>query len=64
MYKQIIKGKSAYFCDVCGKELHLDDRINLALNRFFKDKNIELCNKHGKIVEKFIKKLKEEEDEN
>ena len=62
MFKQIIKGKSGYFCDICGKELNIDDKISLIIKRFWSDKNMELCRKHGIKVWEYIQTIKTEKD--
>lgn len=60
MFKQIIKGKSEWFCDVCGKEISPPDNYFFILTKkiFSHDKTIDLCAKHGKIIQNKIEELK------
>ncbi len=59
MFKEIIKGRSAYFCDVCKEEV--DDHKDLSITTFqtfWKDHVFHLCEKHGKQVKQYINELK------
>lgn len=58
MFKQIIKGKAGFFCDVCGVEIPIEEKVNILLHTWFKDNHIELCSKHGKQIKEFVEKLK------
>ncbi len=59
--KEIIKGKSAWFCDVCGKEVKYTDLFSINVYMAFtwkEDACINLCPKHSKKVKKYLKELK------
>ena len=59
MYKEIIKGKNMWFCDVCGKEIEFDrESYHITIKKFLLDKKYELCNKCGKIIVKKINDMK------
>ena len=58
MFKVITEGKSVFLCDVCEVKLKFEDKINVQLRHWFNDKTIDLCMKHGKVIKKVIKKMK------
>lgn len=60
MFKQIIKSKSAYYCDVCGIEIVYEYKITLLVDCIFSQKVYHLCTKHGKLIRNFIKELEKE----
>ena len=66
MQKTIVEGKIAHICDICGREIDYDSRDSLSLTinqswyNTFGFKNVEICNRHRKEVNTFIKQLKQD----
>jgi len=62
VFKRIIEGKSAFYCDICNKELSLGERSTIYVETIWNSKTFHLCKKHGKIIERFIKEQKSSQD--
>jgi len=64
-YKEIIKGKYIYLCDVCGNEMSMEsmDKLSMTVgNQWWKIahyEHLDICSKHKKVLMKFIKELKD-----
>ena len=62
--KTIIKGKETIVCDICGNEIEIETRDMLSLLikqqwwKIFNIKGYDICGKHRKEFEEFIKKMR------
>jgi len=63
VFKEIIKGKTAYFCDVCNKEINITEKTAfVTFETFFREFSFHLCAKHGLMIKNYMKKLKMEKE--
>ena len=66
-FKQIIKDKSIYICDICGNEMPFDskDKLSFAINnqwwQIANYTHLDICSKHRKEILEFIEDLKQAE---